>query len=275
MSKRINRPSLATGHVRRAWQCRSRPENPILPVPNQVQPVARPTIGVPPDLPKPVGARFAPWRCEPDAKSKLARCGWSPPRRNMRFTSSSALSLCPFCNSAMARSCKTCEHASQRRQMWKQNGSGIVVVVIQRKSRIRQLARLPQFFNRRNRICSTPATRRRRAIAVAARRETRWSLPPARDNIVARLSGRSWLISASCRCHWRAIRRCGQPSIFQPVNNVRVRGRMESVARLLSKILTDNCWQQSASAQNSDRPAPAAERRWPNQNVRLWLPIRV
>jgi len=87
-----------------------------------------------------------------------------------------------------------------RGQMGQQNGRRIVLVVFQRKSRARQPAGLPQFFNRRIVFAQGQQPRRRRTIVVVVAPGTRWSLPLGQGSIVARLSDRSRLISAGCRC---------------------------------------------------------------------------
>ena len=138
----------------------------------------------------------------------------------MSFTSSSALSLWPFCNSAMARSCRTWLQRFNAARCGQQNGRRIFLVIFRAEIASKAAGLPAAILQWSNHICSRPATHRRRMIAVATQPETRWSLPPVPGNNFARLSSRSRLISASCRCHWWAHSLLCDNGHFQPVNDV-------------------------------------------------------
>ena len=128
--------------------------------------------------------------------------------------------------------------------MRQQNRSRDLAVIIERKPRIGQLARLPQFFNRRIIFAQRQQNVGGGRLRLRCEPETRSSSPPAPDSNFARLSNRSWWISASCRCHWWdscIVNRCH----IQPVDNVRVQ-RTDPVPVLVQNkaITAGHNWRQ-------------------------------
>ena len=157
-------------------------------------------------------------RCE--IKIGSVRIGISQPQHEFHIVQRFfTLAVLQFGNRAQLQHLGASFQVSQMRE---QNGQGVFRVVIEWKPRIRQLARLPQFFESPNRICSTPAKRLRRAIAAASRREIHLSLLSVCDNNFARLSDRSG--SAFCQLPMPLVGQYGQLSSphahFQPVNEI-------------------------------------------------------
>ena len=186
-----------------------------------------------------------------------------------------ALAVLQFGDGAQLQNLRAAFH---RRQMRQQNRRRIVLVVIQRKSRIRQLARLRAILQSPNRICSTPATRPAPAFAAAARTGNTFVFGRQRAIIILPR------LQIGQRCAFAQLPPplvgqsriiCSRRCISSRFNDIGVVAASDFMPCVLSSIAF-------VTAGNNRRQRKILVVRhgrrnecWRNQIFRLWLPIRV